>query len=129
MIEAIMRRLKGDAGLDNVDNGSVQARWTLLYGGLSVAKLQFDGNSWSFEYTDEFKAQSVLKPFPDFPQVELKYTSQEPWAFLLSRLPSPSRADISKILLQEGIESDDLVSLLNQFGRHSVSSPFELIAA
>jgi len=129
MIDAIMRRLKGDAGLDEVETGSAETRWILSYGSLNVAELVFDGENWSFEYTDEFKHQSELKPFPDFPKIGQKYESEVPWAFLLSRLPSPSRADISKILLEEGITSGDFTALLKRFGQHSVSSPFELRVA
>ncbi|MBS1560740.1 MAG: hypothetical protein JSS89_03980 [Bacteroidetes bacterium] len=131
MIRALLQRLKQDVGLENVEDSTsvVDEHLILTHGKLEVARVGFDGKTWTFEYTDAFRAQSTITPLPDFPDVHHKYSSEDAWAFLLSRLPSPSRSDIRQILQKENISPTDIVALLRRFGEKSVSSPFDLKAA
>lgn len=131
MIRALLQRLKQDVGLEDVESTTsvVDEHLMLTHGKLDIARVGFDGTTWTFEYTDAFRAQSDITPLPDFPDVNHKYSSEDAWAFLLSRLPSPSRSDIREILQKEQISPTYIIALLHRFGEKSVSSPFDLKAA
>lgn len=107
----------------------VRAKFLLKYGDLVVGTLSTANEVWSFEYSDEFKQQNLLRPLVEFPDVNKPYESSDLWQFFASRIPSPEQAEVEEILRRENIEEDDAVRLLERFGKRTIANPFELEAA
>ena len=103
-----------------------EAELQLMLENLEVGRLYFKNNKWIFKYSDEFKKTSGIKTLADFPDINKVYENQELWPFFSSRIPSTARPRVKKVLEKEGIEDNDLLSLLIRFGKHTITNPFEL---
>lgn len=102
------------------DNGQT---FILTLDKLTVGTLSYADNIWFFSYSEEFKHQSDILPLANFPTVNKEYTSCELWPFFISRIPSQAQLQTSK-------ESErDLVALLRNYGRKTITNPYLLIPA
>lgn len=104
----------------------VSAKFILSHPTTSIGELFFDGESWIFRYTDEFKKQSKLSPIVDFPDVDKEYKSIVLFPYFGFRIPSLSQPRIKKIVKQKQINPDNPVDLLKQFGQRTIVNAFDL---
>lgn len=97
------------------------AEFNVNLGKLLVGTLLFAEGTWHFSYSNEFKAQNNILPLTNFPSKNKEYSAKELWPFFTSRIPSNAQMQIEKNAARE-----DLVKLLQKFGRKTVANPFEL---
>lgn len=93
---------------------------------LWVGSLSFQRGLWIFEYSDEFKKQSEIRPIMDFPVLERRYESKDLWPFFALRIPSREQVSVKSFLETKESGEVDEATMLRQFGRRSVANPFEL---
>ena len=105
-----------------------EAKFLLKYDNLLIGTLSASGGNWKFEYSEEFKRRSDLRPIIEFPDISKIYERPDLWQFFASRIPSPEQNEVEEILKRENIEIDDAVGLLKRFGRKTITNPFELVA-
>jgi hypothetical protein len=109
--------------------------FTLVYsppsgGPVTVGRLDFDGDVWTFAYADEYKRREDLRPLEGFSDVERVYRSQMLFPFFAVRIPDRTRTDVRDRLDKDQVQDPGPSDLLRLFGRRVVSSPgFELIPA
>jgi HipA-like protein len=98
---------------------------------VTVGRLDYNGEMWTFAYDDEYKRRSdSLRPVEGFDDVEKVYRSSILFPFFAVRIPDADRPDVRKRLSEEHIINPDASDLLRLFGRRVVSSPaFELVPA
>lgn len=101
----------------------------LKYKSLFIATLKLENGIWSFNYSEAFKAQDVIKPLHDFPNVDKVYKSEELYPFFLHRIPSPKQSKVQKAIKENNIDATNEAALLKFFGFQSISNPFLLLAA
>lgn len=99
-----------------------KGRFDLMLGDLLVGVLLYVDGTWSFTYSDEYKAQDKLEPLINFPNLDQVYKSDQLWPFFASRLPGVSE------LKEKERESMDVLSLLKKYGRHVITNPYKLVA-
>ena len=97
------------------------ATFNINLGKLLVGTLLYSDGMWYFSYSNEFKMQSRILPLANFPSKDKEYSARELWPFFASRIPSNSQLQIEKDKPQE-----DIVTLLQKFGRRTVANPYEL---
>lgn len=115
-----------DRGEDARTPKDAHARFQLVYGGVPVGNLSVREGQWTFQYTDEFRERSDLRPIVEFPDVSKTYVSEELWPFFAMRIPSLSQSNIRGIIAHEHIDETDDAALLRRFGKTSVSTPYQL---
>lgn len=101
----------------------------LAYNNLHIGTLTYFQGKWKFEYSVIFKHQNEIKPLTDFPDKNKIYESEELWPFFASRIPSVKRQSIKEILQKENISQDNVVKLLERFGKKTATNPFQLKVA
>lgn len=97
------------------------ASFSINLGKLLVGTLLYSNQMWYFRYSDEFKRQNRILPLVNFPSKDKEYSARELWPFFASRIPSNAQLQIDKDKLQ-----DNIVTLLQRFGRKTVANPYEL---
>ncbi len=111
------------------------ARFVLFYtppndASLTVGTLDFDGQVWTFEYHDEYRARRDLRPLEGFDDLDRVYRSTALFPFFAVRIPDVDRQDIRRQLREADLADPEASDLLRFFGRHAASSPaFELVPA
>jgi len=98
----------------------------LQFGDLTIGRLSAQAGKWIFEYTDEFRKQTELRPIVAFPDLNRRYESPELWPFFAMRVPSLKQTAVQNVIEHDRIDSNDEVELLKRFGRKTVSNPFVL---
>lgn len=104
----------------------VEAEFQLFLGSLLVGKLSVSEGRWRFEYSEEFKQETDLRPLVEFPDLDKVYENQDLWQFFASRIPSIEQPDVERVLDKQKIAEDDVVALLKQFGKKTITNPFVL---
>lgn len=99
-----------------------EAAFNVMLGNLLIGTLVFDEIKWHFSYSDDFKLQDRISPLANFPAIDKEYSTNELWPFFASRIPSNAQLQIDN-------PQDDIVKLLRDYGRKTVSNPFELLPA
>lgn len=97
------------------------AAFNINLGKLFVGTLLYSNGIWHFKYSDEFKMQDRVLPLTNFPLKDKEYSARELWPFFTSRIPSNAQLQIEKEKPKE-----NLVTLLQKFGRRTVTNPYEL---
>jgi HipA-like protein len=120
----LFKRSEGFENLKTPQN--IEARFELSYKSLIIGYLSLRNGKWVFAYSDEFRKQNRLMPMIDFPDVNKIYESEELWPFFTSRIPSPSQPEIQAAIRQNNIDADNEVSLLEFFGRRTITNPYLL---
>ncbi|MCA9528029.1 MAG: HipA N-terminal domain-containing protein [Myxococcales bacterium] len=92
---------------------------------LEVGELTQEGTDFLFRYVPSFVA-SGARPIRTFPSFNAEYRSDVLWPFFAVRLPSLKRPEIREIIEREGIDPDDVITLLCRLGKRTASNPFEL---
>lgn len=101
----------------------------LKYKKLLVAILKLEKGIWNFSYSQAFKNQDLLKPLPDFPNLDKVYQNKELYPFFLHRIPSVKQPKVQKKIKKYNIDATNEAALLKFFGLHSISNPFLLSPA
>ncbi|MBK8965552.1 MAG: HipA N-terminal domain-containing protein [Saprospiraceae bacterium] len=134
-LEWLSRHLRSDEastqGTKKLTKSVSRIVFRLMYKNDEIGTLEFSSNKWVFAYSDWFKNQSNIKPFSNFPDVNREYVSDDLPPFFESRLPGISQPQVEAFLAlleaKESInEAETKVALLKQFGRHTITNPFEL---
>lgn len=100
----------------------------LIYEGNEIGALEFSEGQWLFAYSEWFKNQSKIKPFANFPDASREYVSDDLPPFFESRLPGISQPQVEAFLKNktQASEGETKAVLLKQFGRRTITNPFEL---
>ena len=93
-------------------------KFDLKLGSLLVGTLLYNGNIWQFSYSEEFKNANSI-PLVNFPSKDKVYESSQLWPFFASRLPGNAQLDADS-------SRDDIVILLQKYGRHVITNPYVL---
>ena len=104
-----------------------EASFRLMLDGMEVGQLDYVKGKWMYKYAEEYKESQGIKPLAGFPDVNKKYVSEELWPFFMSRIPSLSREKVKCQLHKEEIHENDLLQLLNRFGKRTITNPFVLV--
>lgn len=128
-MRAMMRRAKEWLGMKKEFKPpapEVKAEFQLFHGRLLVGTLSVIDGHWQFEYSEEFKLKTDLRPLVEFPDLDEVYQNEELWQFFASRIPSTEQPDVEDVLESENIDETDVVALLKRFGKRTITNPFEL---
>jgi HipA-like protein len=102
------------------------ARFELSYKDLVIGYLTLNDGVWLFTYSPEFVNQKRLMPMIDFPDVNKSYKSEELWPFFTSRIPSQSQPEVQNVIRRSNIDAGNEVSLLELFGKRTITNPYLL---
>lgn len=105
---------------------NVDAAFHLTLNSMEIGTLLLHKGQWIFKYSDTFKNQNNLMPIMNFPDKEKKYESNQLWPFFSSRIPGPGQPIVKDFLNKKGIEKADEVTLLQYFGKRTISNPYIL---
>lgn len=94
-----------------------------------IGTLTADKGEWTFSYSDEFRAQSEIKPIADFPDVKRQYRSRSLWPFFALRIPSPEQPAVREFIRNYPKHKPDEGILLKEFGKRTIANPFRLVPA
>lgn len=122
----------GAQGTKKSGKSATRLVFQLIYEKNEIGTLEFSNNQWRFVYSDWFKNQSEIKPFANFPDINQEYISDDLPPFFESRLPGTSQPQVEAFLkenAQQASEGETKAALLKQFGRRSITNPFELTPA
>lgn len=111
---------------DMVVPPDVEAEFFLYLDALLVGTLKAMDEHWQFEYSDEFKLKSDLRPLVEFPDLDQVYVNEELWQFFASRIPSMEQPEVEELMQNGQVDDDDVVGLLRLFGKRTITNPFEL---
>lgn len=130
MIKNIIKYLWKVDGMEFSDNPSgSKGVFHLVYGKLLIGILMYNGEYWSFKYSDEFIKDTRVNLIIDFPHLEKEYTSKELWPFFATRIPSLNQPYHLKKIQKANIRDNDSVELLKLFGNETITNPFRLTPA
>jgi HipA-like protein len=102
------------------------AQFTLSYKSLNIGTLEFSSinNSWSFSYSEDFKNQIEIVPIISFPDKNKIYHGKELWSFFTSRIPDNVGSSSSESKSKQ--ENNELIQLLQSYGKKTITNPFNL---
>ncbi|GAB5522221.1 MAG: hypothetical protein Roseis2KO_00930 [Roseivirga sp.] len=129
MINWLKDLLKSDGHEELTVQTDQKAEFKLFLPDIAVGTLAFDKGQWIFKYDDDFINSDVYTCIADFPDVTKTYTSDILWPFFLSRIPSTSRKRIEETLRDENLDRTDLLTMLERFGKKTITNPFILEAS
>lgn len=130
MIKNIIKYLWKVDGMEFTDSPSgSKGTFHLVYGNLLIGILMYDGEIWSFKYSDEFKKNTRVNLIIDFPDLEKEYASKDLWPFFATRIPSLNQPYHLKKIQKANIKKNDSVELLKLFGSETITNPFRLTPA
>lgn len=98
---------------------NVPVSFNVKLGRLLVGTLEYDNQMWHFKYSEDFKNQKRIVTLVNFPYKEKTYESKELWPFFASRIPSNAQ-------LQAGKAKQNIVDMLQQYGRRTVANPYKI---
>jgi HipA-like protein len=103
----------------------VQTTFNLTYRNLEIGILSFK-NTWTFQYSNSFVSQDLIKPITGFPNIHKVYQSSNLFPFFDFRIPSLKRPEIQDIIKKERLDATDKVKLLAFFGKKTITNPYVL---
>jgi HipA-like protein len=92
---------------------------------LTVGQLWFENGQYVFRYSPEFAAQRDATPIPGFPDLGQEYRDAELFPFFRVRLPPRQRKDVQQAMSRMSIPADDMLRVLGQIAKKTISSPYE----
>jgi HipA-like protein len=101
-------------------------RFMLNYKKLPIGTLEINEGIWQFNYSEDFKNQHEILPLIDFPSTDRVYKSNILWPFFLSRIPSTNSPAVGEIVKKKKLNANNPVEMLSEFGRRTITNPFEL---
>ncbi|GEM_PF-897147 len=115
-----------DAG-GNRFSANEDATFDLRYKGKTIGTLRYRNKQWIFAYSEQYKAAPFVAPLANFPDIEKEYVFNELPPFFAARIPALNQPFHQKKLEKKHADKNDLVTLLEIFGRRSINNPFELV--
>ena len=109
-------------------NSKKDVKFILSYKGKKIGVLEHKNDKWIFQYSEEFINNQFVSPLMDFPVVKKVYQFDELPPFFAARIPNLNQPFHQKKLTKYGGDKNDIVYLLEIFGRKSINNPFELTA-
>jgi HipA-like protein len=103
-----------------------QKKFELLFKDKVIGYLEHKDNKWRFKYDDEYKNNPFVPIIIDFPDINKEYEFDELPPFFAARIPNLNQPFHFKKLKKYNGDKDDLVSLLEIFGKKSINNPYEL---
>ena len=103
-----------------------QASFRLYLDKVHVGTLSLSQDTWTFEYSDEFRRHEELRPLVSFPDKTTVYKSDKLWPFFEMRIPSLKQPAIREQIEREHIDRRDRVKLLRRFGTRTIANPYRL---
>jgi hypothetical protein len=125
-IKRLWRQLRSDGHEELRTPKHEDAVFVLRYKDLDIGTLRLHEGIWSFEYSDEFRMQSEVKPLVAFEDVDRKYEADSLWPFFIARIPSIAQPDVLETIQREGLDEHSDVQLLRRFGKRTIANPFVL---
>ncbi len=98
----------------------------LKYKNKIIGYLEYKGKKCIFKYSDEFK-KAPFTSITNFPNLDKIYEFDELPPFFAARIPTLNQPFHYYKLKKYHGDKDDLVTLLEIFGRRSINNPFELV--
>jgi HipA-like protein len=102
------------------------AVFALTFDKIFIGTLVFQDGQWVFSYEDSFKTETRIRPLTDFPDVHKVYKMTNLHPFFTLRIPSLQQPKVKQVIAQKQIDKTDLVALLHEFGRKTITNPFTL---
>ncbi len=121
----INQLIQGKKKVD-VDLESISAVFNIKLSNLIIGRLRFDGSTWEFEYSSEFKNSDGVHRLVGFPDRNKVYQSETLWPFFKIRIPSIKQPAVRDIIMSENIDSENEGALLTRFGASTMSNPYVL---
>jgi HipA-like protein len=117
---------KTDATECLYENINLNSHFLLKYQNDTIGHLSYDGEKWTFIYSDWFKNQKELEYLFEFPDTSKKYKNESLWPFFASRIPSNKQPKVQDFYENNPSEKNNIVKLLAEFGKTSINNPFKL---
>lgn len=128
MIKKIRKYLTPKYNKDLEVQSGKEAQFELYLDETLVGKLKYRNGQWEFSYSQQFKDYEGIRTLANFPDINKTYRSSELWPFFSSRIPSMARSRVRNVVMRESIPSNDLLALLERFGKRTITSPYTLEA-
>ena len=130
MIKKFIKAFWKVDGMDFTDNpAGSKGTFHLYFGKLLIGILTYDGNTWNFRYSDDYKKVSDIIPIIDFSDLDKEYSNRELWPFFAARIPTINQPYHFKKIKKAKIKEDDSVELLKLFGKAAINNPYLLTPA
>jgi HipA-like protein len=101
-------------------------KFELVFKDKVIGYLEYKNNKWRFKYDDEYKNNPFVPIIIDFPDINKEYEFDKLPPFFAARIPNLNQPFHFKKLKKHNGDKDDLVSLLEIFGKKSINNPYEL---
>ena len=131
MLDAIRKMFHSSKGENTDLHLPRQERqlFVLHIGNVPVGELSCQDGTWTFAYTQQFKARSdEFYPIVGFPDLEKVYQSDKLWPFFLVRIPGLGQPEVQETIARENIDATNEAQLLRHFGERTLANPFTLTA-
>lgn len=93
---------------------------------LSIGTLSLSDGVWTYQYTDDFKKQSVIQPLVTFPNLDKVYQGEMLWPFFASRIPTINQPNVKEVAKKKHIDLTNTAEMLKEFGQRTITNPFSL---
>lgn len=123
-IKNLFRKDPNDHQISFEFDGTI--KFNLKIEDLIIGILKIENQTWSFNYSEEFKSQDKYRRLAGFSDLSKIYTSEELWPFFKIRIPGLKQPMIKEILEKEKLNNSHEAVLLKRFGRISMSNPYIL---
>ncbi len=104
-----------------------EAMFVLSYKAKKIGILLHKNSKWIFKYSDEYIKNQFVSLLIDFPIIDKVYEFEELPPFFAARIPSLNQPFHTKKIKKHNGDKNDLVSLLEIFGKKSINNPYELV--
>ncbi len=94
---------------------------------LDVGRLSLREGTWHFEYTEDFRRQTKIRPIVNFPILDKHYESDTLWPFFVIRIPGLKQPAVQREIEKKELDERNEAQLLKHFGKTSIANPFILI--
>ncbi len=128
MIENLKKILSREGGREYIEPSKEEkADFLLRHGDVEVGRLSLREGKWHFEYTDDFRHQTDIRPIVNFPILDKHYESDTLWPFFVIRIPGLKQPAVQREIEEKELDERNEAQLLRHFGKTSIANPFILI--
>ena len=86
-----------------------------------VGRLSWEQDEFVFRYDPDYGAE----PISAFPRINQEYRSRHLWPFFAVRIPPFDRDDMRTEILKRSLEEDQIIEILGEVAKVSVTNPYE----
>ena len=128
MIATLKKMLSLEGGREHLQPSKEEkADFLLRYRNLDVGRLSLRKGTWHFEYTEDFRRQTNIRPIVNFPILDKHYESNTLWPFFVIRIPGLKQPAVQREIEKKELDKRNEAQLLKHFGKTSIANPFILI--